>query len=86
MVAHRGPVGGVGLAVPMSMPRYTCMASTATISVPATAGAAAIATSDLPDAVGPSDDDRRGRPCQSAATGMRVRCVGSATTSTQLAR
>src|SRR4051794_18286326 len=45
---------GVGLAVPMSMPRYTCMASTATISVPATASAAAIATSDLPEAVGPT--------------------------------
>src|SRR3954447_6491023 len=44
----------VGLAVPMSIPRYTCMASTATISVPGTASAAAIATSDLPDAVGPN--------------------------------
>ena len=43
-----------GLAVPMSIPRYTCIASTATISVPATARAAVIATSDLPDAVGPS--------------------------------
>src|SRR5688500_6456664 len=38
----------------MSMPRYTCMASTATISVPGTASAAAMATSDLPEAVGPS--------------------------------
>src|SRR5215204_6465241 len=38
----------------MSIPRYTCMASTATISVPGTASAAPIATSDLPDAVEPS--------------------------------
>ncbi len=38
----------------MSMPRYTCIASTATISVPGTARAAAMATSDFPAAVGPT--------------------------------
>src|SRR6185312_16989377 len=41
-----------GLAVPMSMPRYTCAESTLTISPPSVP-ASAIATALLPAAVGP---------------------------------
>jgi hypothetical protein len=42
----------LGLAVPTSMPRYTCIESTLRISAPA-AAATDSATSLLPDAVGP---------------------------------
>ena len=44
----------VGFAVPMSMRRYTCMASTATISTLPRTAAYAIARSLLPEAVGPT--------------------------------
>ena len=44
---------GVGLAVPISMPRYTCMESAETIIAPASR-ASRMARSDLPDAVGPT--------------------------------
>jgi hypothetical protein len=43
-----------GFAVPMSMPRYTCIASTETSSTSPNARAAAVATTDLPEAVGPT--------------------------------
>ena len=49
---------GVGLAVPMSMPRYTCMESTVTISRSPSAAATARATEDLPDAVHPTSASR----------------------------
>ncbi len=49
---------GVGLAVPMSMPRYTCMESTVTISRSPSAAATARATEDLPDAVHPTRASR----------------------------
>src|SRR5690625_2554313 len=44
---------GRSLAVPMSIPRYSCSASALTISPPSSA-ARARARSDLPDAVGPT--------------------------------
>ena len=49
----------VGLAVPMSMPRYTCMESTDTSSQVASCRASSRASADFPDAVGP---DRTSRP------------------------
>ena len=44
----------VGLAVPMSRPRYTCIESIDTISTSPSACAAASASADFPDAVGPT--------------------------------
>ena len=63
----------VGLAVPMSMPRYTCMESTATISTSSRCAAISIASADFPDAVGPSSDDvaAPSRPDQVVGGGAR---------------
>src|SRR3954451_23966075 len=44
---------GDGLAVPMSMPRYTCMASAETSSTSPSRRAISRASADFPDAVGP---------------------------------
>ena len=44
----------VGLAVPMSMPRYTCIESSDTISTSPSSRASANASADFPDAVGPT--------------------------------
>ena len=44
----------VGLAVPMSMPRYTCIESTETSSQLGSRRASARASADLPDAVAPT--------------------------------
>ena len=65
----------VGLAVPMSMPRYTCMASTATMWAPVSR-ATAIATSLLPLAVGATIATwrmltPRRRRCACGASAMR---------------
>ncbi len=51
--ANRRRVSGSGFAVPISIPRKTCIESTDRISAP-TRAAIASATSDFPAAVGPS--------------------------------
>ncbi len=63
-----------GLAVPMSMPRYTCMESSETISTSPSAAATARATADFPDAVGPTIARCTGH---TTATGIRTRRRGA---------
>ena len=67
-----------GLAVPMSMPRYTCIESTETSSVARVAAGQGEGQGRLPRRRRPDDGDGR----QTATTGMRLRWAGSATTST----
>ena len=75
---------GVGLAVPMSMPRYTCIESTDTISTPVHGAGEASASADLPDAVGPTMAS--GGDVTAPSTGMRVRVGGQRDDLDELAR
>ena len=77
-----------GLAVPMSMPRYTAMESTETSSASGRRRARARANVDFPDAVGPTraTGDGRGTRPYRTETGMRVRVDGGAVTSTRFPR
>ena len=74
MVGHPRPVLGVGLAVPMSIPRYTSIESTEQISAPRSS-ASASAASVFPLAVGPTSARSGGpvaiTPAQVAPTGSR---------------
>jgi hypothetical protein len=54
VVRHAARSAAVGFAVPMSMPRYTCIESIEISSTSPSCSATAIATADLPDAVGPT--------------------------------
>ena len=68
----------VGLAVPMSMPRYTCIASTATISTPGRAARRAPSRRrSCPTPSGPSDDERAsGSPGERRGCATLVRRLG----------
>ena len=63
---------GVGLAVPMSMPRYTCIESTTTSSVPASLRARRRASADLPAPVGPTMATGRGAAGPETLTAARA--------------
>ena len=68
---------GSASTCPMSMPRYTHIESTETISTSPRRRATSSAASDFPDAVTPRREDDG----QAPASGIRTRCLGRAVTS-----
>ena len=76
VAAPRRARAAMGLAVPMSMPRYTCMLSIDTRSTAPICRATLMATDDFPDAVDPTIATRRTDPAVSFRGVHPRRCAG----------